>query len=501
MGDRLASTGAAVAVRSRLAGGAVVLAVIMGSMLASGSAAGAAGTARATSPARASAVGGTGGSIDAIACTSAGNCTAVGSRTPASAEALFVVAETNGTWGKARTLPGVAALLRAGVSEAHFAALSCSSTGNCGAGGFYVPSTRGTKAFVVSERNGVWGSLEQVPGLAALNAEVSMTQAMSCSSDGNCSADGFYEDSHGNDGAFVVSEKNGTWGKASNVRGLSNPGLNKITCVSPGNCVGIGEYGTFPTSFPFMVTQRNGIWGKPRNFPRINALSTHQQAAITSISCHTRRDCTAAGFYYTTGQHDTVFAFREQKGVWGPVIPIPGMETLAPPISTSDITINSLSCPSQGNCTVGGDFANIDNSQQMQPYLVTQRAGTWRDARLIPGVAKLSAQSQDAGFTAVACPSAGNCSAVGIYSAGDSFGGRVYVTTEKNGSWSTAAALPGFAAVGAIGVNPDLALSCAGAGSCSLGGSYANDENNRPYLATQSKGTWGSMQQVKGVRP
>ena len=62
---------------------------------------------------------------------------------------------------------------------------------------------------------GTWGHAEEVPGTAALNiggyAEI---RSVSCASAGNCSAGGLYSDSSGHWQAFVVSQVNGTWGKA-----------------------------------------------------------------------------------------------------------------------------------------------------------------------------------------------------------------------------------------------------------------------------------------------
>jgi hypothetical protein len=51
--------------------------------------------------------------------------------------------------------------------------VSCASAGNCGAGGFYRDAAGIDQAWVVSEKNGTWGKAEEVPGTAALNVAVS----------------------------------------------------------------------------------------------------------------------------------------------------------------------------------------------------------------------------------------------------------------------------------------------------------------------------------------
>src|SRR5712691_12402087 len=105
----------------------------------------------------AGAAGGANGAVDAISCASAGNCTAVGHLAPPNRKVLFTVSEKNGVWGTARAVPGPAALLGRKTAGARFSGVSCSSAGNCGAGGAYSPNAGRTRAFVVSEKNGVWG--------------------------------------------------------------------------------------------------------------------------------------------------------------------------------------------------------------------------------------------------------------------------------------------------------------------------------------------------------
>ncbi|HXP19639.1 MAG TPA: hypothetical protein VN840_08335, partial [Streptosporangiaceae bacterium] len=84
---------------------------------------------------------------------------------------------------------------------------SCGSAGNCSAGGFYeVGSGLHWQAFVVSQKNGTWGKAVEVPGTAALNTGVrAQINSVSCGSAGNCSAGGYYTGRSGQQ-AFVVSQ-------------------------------------------------------------------------------------------------------------------------------------------------------------------------------------------------------------------------------------------------------------------------------------------------------
>jgi hypothetical protein len=59
---------------------------------------------------------------------------------------------------------------------------------------------------VVSERNGSWGKAIEVPGSGALNTGGhAQVMSVSCTSAGYCAAGGYYLDRSGADQAFVVS--------------------------------------------------------------------------------------------------------------------------------------------------------------------------------------------------------------------------------------------------------------------------------------------------------
>ena len=102
-----------------------------------------------------------------------------------------------GGWGKAIEVPGLARL--SAGNGGFLADVSCSSPGNCAAGGTYSSDASGhTQAFVVSEKNGTWGNAIEVPGLAAMNTDGEADlNSLSCGSAGNCAAGGDYTGNSG----------------------------------------------------------------------------------------------------------------------------------------------------------------------------------------------------------------------------------------------------------------------------------------------------------------
>ena len=171
-----------------------------------------------------------------------GGVNAAAARPPAAARAG--AAALGGSWGNAEEVPGTAALNTGG--SAAISSVSCASAGNCSAGGFYAGDS-GQQVFVVSQKKDRWGKAEEVPGMAALNTGgLAVISSVSCASAGNCSAGGQYSTlSSGNFApfqAFVISQRNGRWGKAGEVPGTAalNSGdqaeVYSVSCASAGNC-------------------------------------------------------------------------------------------------------------------------------------------------------------------------------------------------------------------------------------------------------------------------
>ena len=303
--------------------------------------------------------------INLMSCTSAGNCGAAGFYSTSSAQEAFVVSETNGTWGTAQEIPGMAALDRGQGSAV--SALSCGSAGNCSAVGFYAGLT-GVEAFVADEINGTWGTAEEVPGTAALNkGGNASTDSVSCASAGNCSAGGSYEDGSFHDQAFVVDETNGTWGTAQEVPGAGalNVGghaeIDSVSCASAGNCSAGGFYdGTQSALKAFVVTEKNGTWGKAGQVPGIAALNKGGIASIYSVSCGATGNCSAGGTYKDTATTFQAFVVDETNGTWGKAQEVPGSAALN---NGGRAAIGSLSCTSAGHCSAGGWYTTGSGQQ------------------------------------------------------------------------------------------------------------------------------------------
>jgi hypothetical protein len=185
-----------------------------------------------------------------VSCAAAGDCGAGGYYLTTDAsdpQHAFIVSEVKGRWGKAEEVPGTAGLNKDG--HAWIGSVSCASAGSCSAGGYYDDGFGDQQAFVVSEVKGRWSKAEEVPGTASLNkggdAGVS---SVSCARAGSCSAAGSYRDASGHFQAFVVSEVKGRWAKAEEVPGTKalnkdgEAGITSVSCAPAGSCSAGGYY-------------------------------------------------------------------------------------------------------------------------------------------------------------------------------------------------------------------------------------------------------------------
>jgi lysophospholipase L1-like esterase len=375
------------------------------------------------------------GRITSVSCASAGNCSAGGGYLDASGNFdAFVVSEVSRTWDDAKLVPGLAALNVGG--EAYITSISCASAGNCAAIGNYADASIDTtdQAFVVNEVNGTWGNAEKMPGTAVTNNGVAggSASSVSCASTGNCAAGGEYairDPDQFYPATFVVSEVNGTWGTVQEVPGLTDfdepADITSVSCASEGNCAAGGYYSDLSGKYPaFVVSEVNGTWGTAQEVP--GSASDLDVGGISSISCASAGNCSAVGDYSDGSDPAQAFTVSEVNGAWGSAQEVPGSAALDP---GGNAEISSVSCASVGNCAASGYYTDPPDTEGSQAFVVSEVNGAWGNAEEVPGSAVLDAGGI-AGVTSVSCPPAGTCSAGGYYT--DSLGHiQAFVVSER----------------------------------------------------------------------
>lgn len=391
-------------------------------------------------------------------------------RAIACAAVLFIVAVAAGCGSSGGPVEGSGPATH--QSGATVTAVSCPAPGECAAGGAY-NSDAGYQPMVVSQANGSWGKAIEVPGMAALNVNRgARVTAISCAAPGECAAGGYYNTTrcYGSDcGAFVVSETNGSWGNAIKVPGVGGGVVNSISCGAPGDCAAGGyDYGPQGQEQAFVVTEKNGRWGDAIEVPGVAKLNPNPgggfAARVNSISCAAAGECVAGGYSF-----GGAFVVSETNGSWGTAMKVPGTTTL------NEVT--SISCPAVGECAAGGDY--FDAPGQESAFVVSERSGSWGEAIEVPGTAALGV---GADVTSISCAAPGECAAGGYYDTGhyDDFREHAFVVSEANGTWGNAIEVPGTARIKSgcarplrrcSGPGADVtSISCAAAGECAAGG-------------------------------
>jgi hypothetical protein len=250
--------------------------------------------------------------VTTVSCSASGACAAGGSYTAVNSSNLnvgsvFLATGTGGSWDNAEEVPGMAALGGA-YPQPVIDTVSCAGSGDCAAGGTYVNSA-GTQAFVISGSGGSWADAIEVPGTADLNASggTAALDSVSCTSAGDCAAGGYYTDSSGQQDGFVVDESGGTWdsaeelpGDAALTGGGGSVGVTSVSCGAAGECVAGGQYEYEPEGYAFsgfLVDETDGTWGAAFAVPGLTSLNIGWSGSVVSVSCPSAGNCSAGGSY------------------------------------------------------------------------------------------------------------------------------------------------------------------------------------------------------------
>ena len=201
----------------------------------------------------------------------------------------------------------------------------------------------------------------------------------------------------------------GHWGKAIPMPGATaltkvTTWVNAVACGQGGLCALGGEYSndTLGDGQAFVATAHNGTWGKAIKLPGTVGVTTNGgHSEVSAVSCAPSGGyCVAGGGLATGAANGQAFVSVYKRGIWRQAVPIPGLES-----TVSEVL--AVSCPSPGNCTVGGWFQQP--TRLIQAFVADEVNGTWGSAARLPGPASTGNNSG----AHVACWSAGNCTAGG----------------------------------------------------------------------------------------
>jgi len=328
------------------------------------------------------------GLFTGVSCTSAVQCTAVGSDFHGEP---FYANESGGIWGRGTEIGG----------GGGFGAVSCTASSVCTAIG------KIGAAVFATEVDGVWtvgpATVQSVESSFGFSS-VSCTSATDCTAAGGSSADihSF---------PLLETEVGGVW-TDDNFSWPTFGWLTGISCTTATDCTAVGNDGNGEgyAGEPTYVTEVNGVWGAAAEVPVPGG-----NGLFTGISCSSIGDCTAIA----NGGGGGTYYVVETGGVWGTAT------ELGPPSSGTQYVLEGVSCADATDCTiVGTEFGSGGRSD---PIAVTESGGVWGS------VTKVTVADGQGRLTGVSCAAAATCTAVGD----DGLGQPIYVN-ETDGVWGVA---------------------------------------------------------------
>ncbi|MBO0816130.1 MAG: hypothetical protein J2P30_13440, partial [Actinobacteria bacterium] len=393
-----------------------------------------------------------------VSCTSAAGCTAGGANVDGSGTSVPLAERWNGTSWRIQVTQAPAGSIGSG-----FAGMSCSSATACTAAGSYGTSS-GSTVMLVEQWNGAGWRIQATPSPAG--ATGSYLAAVSCTAPGACTAVGAVTISS------AASREAGSSGGSSTTVGLAErwngaawraqtipsagrsigTGFAAVSCSTATACTAAGSYETTSN----LARPEAAAWG---------GRSWHRQAAparagasvgngLVGVSCASVRTCIAVGYGAAPTGESTTLAERWDGSRWR-IQPSPV------PAGTVSAGLSGVSCPSPSACTAVGEFTN---SGQRELPLAERWDGTgWR----VQPVPSPAGAGQNSELSAVSCPSATRCFAVGQYSTKS---GSVALAETWDGARWTVQSLPG-----AVSNTFLLGVSCASPRACVAVGSYGTE--------------------------
>lgn len=269
--------------------------------------------------------------------------------------------------------------------------------------------------------------------------------------------------------------------------GGSYGNLGAIACTAKGSCTAGGSYEATATKSrePMIVTESSGRWarGVAIRLPA-NSARTDGSATIAAFACPSRSDCVAVGNYTlpTNALHGLITTghARSWSTARAPVLP-------AGSAATGESYLTGVSCTRPGSCVAVGGYTTLASSGEAMAE--TESGGHWRRALTIRPPADASG-NPSAHLSAVSCPKAGDCVAVGGYTT-KSLDEEVMAAVEARGKWGRALEIRMPADAPAEPLAELYSVSCPSGRTCMAVGSYfTTADRGLPLTVAESGGRW-----------
>jgi hypothetical protein len=435
----------------------------------------------------------TGLRLNAVDCSSPGNCVAVGSQGGSGA----IDVETAGKW------KAVGLTARTGAGSTNLTAVSCPASGSCVAVG-----TDGSQGVIETQAGSKWKGIDATgsAGLYTGSYEGSLT-SVSCPVAGSCAAVGqaIHDNSMGiqeTDGLIADLRPNktgrpGTWTarKAPEYLNMKEPAsLASVSCSAPGECRAVGyalDDSADHIQYALIDDEKKNVWAY--GAAAVPADDAGGAAGLQSISCiGSTFICMSAGYYSSAKQGRAPMIqttdSKDHSQVTADLIPS----------EDNSAELDATSCARNGFCqSVGSAFDPGDPTYGYgdDGYIVSFKYGApaGKSAGVIGSNTRSPSNANTIqhieNFNATSCTSQGVCVAVGNYvDAHDDEAGVIDTRTyDSHGAISkeTDIRAPEPAdETSSDDQQPLNGTSCNDSKHCVLVGAYFNDSNPHGVIET-----------------
>jgi len=291
-------------------------------------------------------------------CASAGNCTVVGSYYEADGDyQAFASTSVAGAWGPAETIEFPPSTLNTSA-EAELKNVSCPTIGSCTATGYFRNTSGAYLGFTVTSTGGDWS-------LARPESATHFPNAIHCTSTGDCTVVGEYTNVSGRTQPYTVTSTNGQWGSPAQIvfgDGVQNVSpravLHRVSCSSPGNCTAIGFFdNTGGDTEGFTISSVDGVWMAARPVVyETGSGSSRRPGSIKDVSCSSGGLCTVGGRFTLTSGNEEIFVMSSNEAppptTTMPSTTLPNSSTVAPSTTTlPSTTLPSTTLPNSSTAT------------------------------------------------------------------------------------------------------------------------------------------------------
>ena len=330
--------------------------------------------------------------------------------------------------------------------------VACSSVRDCTAVGYHY---RASNVQTLIERwNGSKWSVTPSPNTSEfLDNDLS---GIACVSARSCTAVGYHYDGHAQEP--LIERWNGVaWSIVRSVARVGAPSafLSAVSCRSSFDCTAVGAARDTTANQP-LIEHWNGIAWSMEPAPSTNR---KLNSYLTGVSCISSNSCTAVGRYFTGSTFQTLVEVR--KGTAWSIVRSPAVS------AGTNSELDGISCSSVSNCTAVGDVT----APRTTRTLIERGGGSRWSIMASPngGVA------DDNYLSAVSCPVATACTAVGHYFTGTSF---LTLIEQWNGSGWSVTPSPN---VNLKKTNYLTGVSCPSPSTCTAVG-YFDVTTNQPLI-------------------